>query len=48
VVCVNKWDLVENKSNEAIKTFEAAIKERFAPFVDFPLLFISATTSKVL
>ncbi|MDD4362056.1 MAG: ribosome biogenesis GTPase Der [Bacteroidales bacterium] len=44
VVCVNKWDLVENKSNEAIKTFEAAIKERFAPFVDFPLLFISATT----
>ncbi len=44
VVCVNKWDLVENKSTEAIKTFETAIKERFAPFVDFPILFISATT----
>jgi GTP-binding protein len=44
VVCVNKWDLVENKSNETIKTFERAIKERFAPFVDFPVLFISATT----
>ena len=44
VVCVNKWDLVENKSNETIKTFERAIKERFAPFVDFPILFISATT----
>ncbi len=44
VVCVNKWDLVENKSIEAIKTFETAIKERFAPFVDFPILFISATT----
>ncbi|MCK9301091.1 MAG: ribosome biogenesis GTPase Der [Bacteroidales bacterium] len=46
VVCVNKWDLVENKSTEAIKTFETAIKERFAPFVDFPLLFISATSKQ--
>lgn len=46
VVCINKWDLVENKSNESIKAFETAIKERFAPFVDFPLLFISATTKQ--
>ena len=33
VVCVNKWDLVENKSQDAIKHFENAIRERFAPFV---------------
>ena len=35
VVVVNKWDLVEDKSQEVIKTFENAIRERMAPFVDF-------------
>ena len=37
VVVVNKWDLVEEKSQEAIKTFENAIRQRMAPFVDFPI-----------
>ncbi len=46
VVCVNKWDLVENKSQEAIKTFENAIRNRFAPFVDFPIIFTSALTKQ--
>lgn len=46
VVCVNKWDLVENKSQEAIKTFENAIRERFAPFTDFPIIFTSAVTKQ--
>lgn len=46
VVCVNKWDLVENKSQEAIKHFEAAIRDRFAPFTDFPILFTSALTKQ--
>ncbi|MDE5838424.1 MAG: ribosome biogenesis GTPase Der [Paramuribaculum sp.] len=46
VVCVNKWDLVENKSQEAIKHFENAIRERFAPFVDFPIIFTSAVTKQ--
>lgn len=46
VVCVNKWDLVENKENKAVKTMEAAIRERFAPFVDFPIIFTSATTKQ--
>ncbi|GAD04495.1 GTP-binding protein Der [Porphyromonas crevioricanis] len=41
VVCVNKWDLVEDKSNGAIRTFKEAIQARFAPFVDFPIIFIS-------
>lgn len=42
VVCVNKWDLVQDKSTAAIKTFENAIRERFAPFTDFPIIFTSA------
>ncbi len=46
VVCVNKWDLVENKSQEAIKTFENAIRDRFAPFTDFPIIFTSAVTKQ--
>jgi GTP-binding protein len=46
VVCVNKWDLVEDKSQPAINTFIHAIYERFAPFIDFPILFISATTKQ--
>ncbi len=46
VVCINKWDLVEDKSPIAIKTFEDAVRSRLAPFVDFPLLFISAVTKQ--
>ncbi len=46
VVCVNKWDLVEDKSPEAIRHFEAAIRERFAPFTDFPIIFTSALTKQ--
>ena len=46
VVCVNKWDLVEDKSQKAIDTFINAIKNRLAPFTDFPILFISALTKQ--
>lgn len=46
VVVVNKWDLVENKTQEAIKTFENAIRSRMAPFVDFPIIFASALTKQ--
>ncbi len=46
VVCVNKWDLVEDKSPEAIAHFEYAIRERFAPFTDFPIIFGSALTKQ--
>lgn len=46
VVCVNKWDLVEDKSQVVIKTFENAIRERLAPFTDFPIIFISALTKQ--
>ena len=46
VVVVNKWDLVEDKSNIAIKTFENAIRDRMAPFTDFPIIFASALTKQ--
>ena len=46
VVVVNKWDLVEDKSNVAIKTFENAIRNRLAPFVDFSIVFASALTKQ--
>lgn len=46
VVCVNKWDLVEDKSNTAIKTFENAIRDRLAPFTDFPIIYTSAVTKQ--
>jgi GTP-binding protein len=38
--------LVTDKSQEVIKTFEAAIRERMAPFVDFPIIFASALTKQ--
>lgn len=46
VVVVNKWDLVEDKSIEAIRHYEAAIRDRFAPFTDFPVIFASALTKQ--
>ncbi|RNC64393.1 ribosome biogenesis GTPase Der [Proteiniphilum sp. X52] len=46
VVFVNKWDTVEEKDNIVIKTFENAIRERLAPFTDFPIIFGSALTKQ--
>ncbi len=46
VVFVNKWDLVEGKETIVIKTFENTIRERLAPFTDFPVIFGSALTKQ--
>ncbi|MDR0798739.1 MAG: ribosome biogenesis GTPase Der, partial [Dysgonamonadaceae bacterium] len=46
VIVVNKWDLVENKDQNVVKTFESAIKERIAPFTDVPVIFASALTKQ--
>lgn len=43
IVCVNKWDLIEYKDQKVMDGYIDAIKNRLAPFVDFPILFISAT-----
>ena len=46
VVVVNKWDLVEDKSQKAIKYFEDVIREHLSPFKDFPIIFASALTKQ--
>ena len=43
---VNKWDLVKDKDQKVISTFEEAIRKRMAPFVDFPIIFASALTKQ--
>jgi GTPase len=45
VILVNKWDLVE-KDNSSTIEFTKQIKERIAPFVDVPIMFISALTKQ--
>lgn len=46
VVVVNKWDLVEDKNQAVISHFENCIRERMAPFTDFPIIFASALTKQ--
>ncbi len=41
VILVNKWDLVAKETNTA-RDMEQEIRERFAPFRDLPILFVSA------
>lgn len=45
VILINKWDLIE-KQTQSVKQFETAIKKQMEPFVDVPILFISATTKQ--
>lgn len=47
VVVVNKWDLIE-KDNHSTKNFEAEIREKTAPYVDYPIIFTSAITKQRL
>lgn len=46
VVVVNKWDLVEVKTDAVMKGYEDAIRNRLAPFTDFPIIFTSALTKQ--
>jgi len=45
VVLINKWDLVE-KETMTMKQFEEKIKKRLEPYVDVPILFVSALTKQ--
>ena len=40
-VIVNKWDLIEDKSTNTARDYEANLKRKFAPFTDVPVVFIS-------
>ena len=46
VVVVNKWDLIEDKTAKVMKGYEDAIRDRLAPFTDFPIVFASALTKQ--
>lgn len=48
IVCVNKWDLIEEKTQKVMDGYIRAIRDRLAPFTDFPILFISATEKQRL
>jgi len=41
VILVNKWDMVD-KETQSSKLFETQIHEKIAPFIDVPIVFISA------
>jgi GTP-binding protein len=41
VAVVNKWDLVDKETNTS-RDYTDKLKERFAPFTDLPIIFISA------
>jgi len=45
IVLVNKWDLVE-KENNTTRDFERDIRNKTAPFTDYPVLFISAISKQ--
>jgi len=46
VLLVNKWDLIEDKDTHTTKEFTENLKLKIAPFVDVPILFISALTKQ--
>ena len=46
VILVNKWDLVEDKETNTMKHYTQRIKQSIEPFVDVPIIFISALTKQ--
>lgn len=42
VVLVNKWDLIE-KDHKTTKIFEDLVRQKSAPFTDYPIVFTSVT-----
>lgn len=46
VVLVNKWDLIEHKETMTMEHYKKMILTKTAPFKDYPIVFISATTKQ--
>ncbi|MBU2947003.1 ribosome biogenesis GTPase Der [Zobellia uliginosa] len=46
VVLVNKWDLIEDKETNTMKQYTQRIQKAMEPFVDVPILFVSALTKQ--
>lgn len=45
VVIINKWDLIEKETN-TMKEYKEKIREKTAPFVDYPIIFTSAVSKQ--
>ena len=45
VILVNKWDLVDKETN-TMKEYEQKIRQEMEPFVDVPIIFMSALTKQ--
>ncbi|MFK8164917.1 MAG: ribosome biogenesis GTPase Der [Lewinella sp.] len=41
VIAINKWDLIENKETNTARDYELTVREKFAPFNDLPVIFMS-------
>ncbi|MBC7412763.1 MAG: ribosome biogenesis GTPase Der [Bacteroidia bacterium] len=46
VMVVNKWDLIQDKTNSTLQEYADSIIEKLAPFRDVPIIFTSATTKQ--
>lgn len=46
VILANKWDLVEEKDSTSVNDYERYIRQQCEPFVDVPIIFISALTKQ--
>lgn len=46
VILANKWDLVEEKDSTSVKDYEKYIRQQCEPFVDVPIVFMSALTKQ--
>ncbi len=42
VVLINKWDLVQEKDSKSTKLYAESIREKTAPYTNFPIIFTSA------
>ncbi len=41
VIAINKWDLIEDKETNTARDYEQRVREKFAPFNDLPIIFMS-------
>ena len=46
VILANKWDLIEDKESSSVKEYERYIRQQIEPFVDVPIVFMSALTKQ--
>jgi len=41
VIAINKWDLIKDKETNTARDYEQTVREKFAPFNDLPIIFMS-------